>query len=88
MHQQGKETSTNPIASIFAWSRGLAHRGKLDSNQKLVDFSKSLEEVCITTVEKGSMTRDLATLISPINKYLTTNQFLEEINGTLKKVFN
>ena len=88
MHQQGKETSTNPIASIFAWSRGLAHRGKLDSNQKLIDFSKSLEEVCIATVEKGSMTKDLAILISPTNKYLTTNQFLEEINGTLKKVLN
>jgi len=88
MHQQGKETSTNPIASIFAWSRGLAHRGKLDSNQKLIDFSKSLEEICIATVEKGSMTKDLAILISPTNKYLTTNQFLEEINGTLKKVFS
>ena len=88
MHQQGKETSTNPIASIFAWSRGLAHRGKLDSNQKLIDFSKSLEKVCIATVEKGSMTKDLAILISPTNKYLTTNQFLEEINGTLKKAFN
>jgi len=88
MHQQGKETSTNPIASIFAWSRGLAHRGKLDSNQKLIDFSKSLEKICIATVEKGSMTKDLAILISPTNKYLTTNQFLEEINGTLKKAFN
>ena len=88
MHQQGKETSTNPIASIFAWSRGLAHRGKLDSNQKLIDFSKSLEKVCIATVEKGSMTKDLAILISPTNKYLTTNQFLEEINDTLKKAFS
>jgi len=88
MHQQGKETSTNPIASIFAWSRGLAHRGKLDSNQKLIDFSKSLEKVCIATVEKGSMTKDLAILISPTNKYLTTNQFLEEISGMLKKAFN
>jgi len=88
MHQQGKETSTNPIASIFAWSRGLAHRGKLDSNQKLIDFSKCLEKVCIATVEKGSMTKDLAILINPTNKYLTTNQFLEEINGTLKKAFN
>jgi len=88
MHQQGEETSTNPIASIFAWSRGLAHRGKLDSNQKLIDFSKSLEKVCIATVEKGSMTKDLAILISPTNKYLTTNQFLEVINGTLKKAFS
>ena len=78
MHQQGKETSTNPIASIFAWSRGLTHRGKLDSNQKLIDFSKSLEKVCIETVESGSMTKDLAILIGSTNKYLTTNQFLEE----------
>ena len=88
MHQQGKETSTNPIASIFAWSRGLAHRGKLDSNQKLVDFSNTLEKVCVTTVENGLMTKDLAILISPTNNYLTTNQFLEEINVTLNKVLN
>jgi isocitrate dehydrogenase len=88
MHQQGKETSTNPIASIFAWSRGLAHRGKLDSNQKLVDFSNTLEKVCVTTVENGLMTKDLAILISPTNNYLTTNQFLEEINVTLNKALN
>ena len=88
IHQQGKETSTNPIASIFAWSRGLAHRGKLDSNQKLVDFSNTLEKVCISNVEKGLMTKDLAKLISPTNKYLTTNQFLEAINATLNKVLN
>lgn len=88
MHQQGKETSTNPIASIFAWSRGLAHRGKLDSNQKLVDFSNTLEKVCVTTVENGSMTKDLAILISPSSNYLTTNQFLEEINVALNKALN
>ena len=88
MHQQGKETSTNPIASIFAWSRGLAHRGKLDSNQKLVDFSNTLEKVCVTTVENGSMTKDLAILISSTNNYLTTNQFLEVINVTLNKALN
>jgi len=88
MHQQGKETSTNPIASIFAWSRGLAHRGKLDSNQKLINFSHTLEKACIATVEKGLMTKDLAVLTNPINKYLTTNQFLEEINGTLSKELN
>ena len=88
MHQQGKETSTNPIASIFAWSRGLEHRGKLDSNQKLVDFSNTLEKVCVTTVENGLMTKDLAILISPANNYLKTNQFLEEINITLNKALN
>ena len=85
MHQQGKETSTNPIASIFAWTRGLAHRGKLDNNDELIKFSKSLEEVCINTVESGSMTKDLAILIDKSTKYLTTNQFLEAIDSNLKK---
>ena len=85
MHQQGKETSTNPIASIFAWTRGLAHRGKLDNNDELIKFSKSLEEVCINTVESGSMTKDLAILIDKSAKYLTTNQFLEAIDSNLKK---
>ena len=65
MHQQGKETSTNPIASIFAWTRGLAHRGKLDGNEELINFSKTLEKVCIDCVENGSMTKDLAILIGP-----------------------
>ena len=88
MHQQGKETSTNPIASIFAWTRGLAHRGKLDSNEQLIKFSKNVEEVCIQTVESGSMTKDLSILIDKSNKYLTTNQFLEEIDGNLKKKLN
>ncbi len=88
MHQQGKETSTNPIASIFAWTRGLAHRGKLDNNDELIKFSKSLEEVCINTVESGSMTKDLAILIDKSAKYLTTNQFLEAIDSNLKKKLN
>ena len=88
MHQQGKETSTNPIASIFAWTRGLAHRGKLDNNNELIKFSKSLEEVCINTVESGSMTKDLAILIDKSAKYLTTNQFLEVIDSNLKKKLN
>ena len=88
MHQQGKETSTNPIASIFAWSRGLAHRGKLDSNQKLIDFSNTLEKVCIETVESGSMTKDLAILIGSSAKYLTTNQFLDTIDKSLKNKLN
>ena len=88
MHQQGKETSTNPIASIFAWTRGLAHRGKLDNNDELIKFSKSLEEVCINTVESGSMTKDLAILVDKSAKYLTTNQFLEAIDNNLKKKLN
>ena len=85
MHQQGKETSTNPIASIFAWTRGLAHRGKLDNNNDLIKFSNTLEKVCIDCVENGKMTKDLAILIGPSSKYLTTNQFLDEIDGNLKK---
>ena len=88
MHQQGKETSTNPIASIFAWTRGLAHRGKLDSNDELIKFSKTLEDVCINCVETGSMTKDLAILIDKNQKYLTTNQFLDSIDGNLKKKLN
>jgi isocitrate dehydrogenase len=88
MHQQGKETSTNPIASIFAWTRGLAHRGKLDGNDELVKFSETLENVCIETVESGSMTKDLAILIDKSAKYLTTNEFLEAINSNLKKKLN
>jgi len=88
MHQQGKETSTNPIASIFAWTRGLAHRGKLDNNNELIEFANTLEKVCIECVESGSMTKDLAILIGPSSKYLTTNQFLDEIDGNLKKKLN
>ena len=88
MHQQGKETSTNPIASIFAWTRGLAHRGKLDGNNELIKFAKTIEEVCIECVESGSMTKDLAILVGPSSKYLTTNQFLDEIDGNLKKKLN
>ena len=88
MHQQGKETSTNPIASIFAWTRGLAHRGKLDNNEELINFANNLEEVCISTVESGNMTKDLAILIGPSNKYLTTNQFLEVIKSSLEKKIN
>ena len=88
MHQQGKETSTNPIASIFAWTRGLAHRGKLDSNDELIKFSKTLEDVCINCVETGSMTKDLAILIDKNQKYLTTNQFLDAIDGNLKNKLN
>jgi len=88
MHQQGKETSTNPIASIFAWTRGLAHRGKLDNNDELIKFAQTIEKVCIECVENGAMTKDLAILIGPSSKYLTTNQFLDEIDGNLKQKLN
>ncbi len=88
MHQQGKETSTNPIASIFAWTRGLAHRGKLDSNNELIKFAQTIEKVCIECVENGAMTKDLAILIGPSSKYLTTNQFLDEIDDNLKAKLN
>ena len=88
MHQQGKETSTNPIASIFAWTRGLAHRGKLDGNDELIKFSQVLEKVCIECVENDSMTKDLAILVGPNSKFLTTNQFLDEIDRNLKKKLN
>jgi isocitrate dehydrogenase len=88
MHQQGKETSTNPIASIFAWTRGLAHRGKLDGNEELINFSHTLENVCIDCVENGSMTKDLAILIGPSSKYLTTSGFLDELDSQLKKKLN
>jgi len=88
MHQQGKETSTNPIASIFAWTRGLAHRGKLDGNNELIKFANTIEQVCIESVENGSMTKDLAILVGPSSKYLTTNQFLDVIDKNLKKKLN
>jgi isocitrate dehydrogenase len=88
-HQQGKATSTNPIASIFAWTRGLAHRGKLDGNDALIHFSKTLEDVCIKTVESGKMTKDLALIIhgKELNEshYLNTQDFLDAIDQNLKK---
>ena len=88
LHQEGKETSTNPIASIFAWARGLYHRAKLDSNEELKKFVKTLEKICIEAVEKGHMTKDLALLVSKKQKFLTTNEFLEVINSDLKKNLN
>jgi len=88
LHQQGKETSTNPIASIFAWARGLYHRAKLDGNEDLKKFIKTLEKVCIKVVENGSMTKDLAVLVGKNQKYLTTNQFLEIIDSNLKRSLN
>ncbi len=89
-HQKGKPTSTNPIASIFAWTRGLAFRGKLDNNQDLIDFANALEAVCIETVEEGKMTKDLAVCIhgnkvSHGDHYLYTEEFLDAIDANLKK---
>jgi len=84
LHQQGKPTSTNPIASIFAWTRGLAHRGKLDGNQELIEFSDTLEDVVIKTVEGGQMTKDLALLVGPDQGFLTTEEFLQAISDNLK----
>ena len=90
-HQKGNETSTNPIASIFAWTRGLGHRGKLDKNQELIDFCKTLEEVCIETIENGKMTKDLALLIHGKNlnrsHYLNTQEFLDNIKDNLELKF-
>jgi isocitrate dehydrogenase len=83
-HQQGKETSTNPIASIFAWTRGLAHRAKLDGNGDLSAFAEALERVCVATVESGKMTKDLAILISKDQPWLTTQAFLDAIEANLR----
>jgi isocitrate dehydrogenase len=84
-HQQGKETSTNPIASIFAWTRGLRYRGTFDNTPDVVRFAENLERVCIDTVEGGEMTRDLAILIRPDHPWLTTNQFLDKLDANLQK---
>jgi isocitrate dehydrogenase len=84
-HQQGKPTSTNPIASIFAWTRGLAHRGKLDGTPAVTHFADTLEKVCIETVEQGKMTKDLAVLIGPTQPHLTTQDFLAAIDENLKR---
>jgi isocitrate dehydrogenase len=84
-HQEGKETSTNPIASIFAWSRGLAQRGRLDGNDALVDFAEKIEKVCVQTVEDGKMTKDLAMLIGKDAPYLNTQDFLDAIDEGLQK---
>jgi isocitrate dehydrogenase len=85
MHQQGKPTSTNPVASIFAWTRGLAHRGKLDGTPEVTGFARALEEVCIETVEAGQMTKDLALLASADAPYLTTQEFLAALDENLRK---
>jgi isocitrate dehydrogenase len=85
MHQQGKPTSTNPIASIFAWTRGLEHRGKVDGTPELVDFAETLERVCVDTVESGRMTKDLALLVGPDQEWLTTEEFLAALDENLQK---
>jgi isocitrate dehydrogenase len=84
-HQKGKETSTNSIASIFAWTRGLAHRAKLDGNAELARFSETLEKVCVDTVEAGHMTKDLALLVGADQKWLSTTGFLDKVDENLKK---
>jgi len=85
LHQQGKETSTNPIASIFAWTRGLKFRGEFDGTPEVTEFGEKLEQVCIEAVEAGKMTKDLAILIGPEQPWMTTNQFLEELDGRLRR---
>ena len=87
-HQAGEETSTNSIASIFAWTRGLAHRAKLDGNEALDGFAATLEKVCVSTVESGHMTKDLALLIGPDQKWLSTTGFLDKVDENLKKALN
>ena len=84
-HQQGKPTSTNPIASIFAWTRGLAHRGELDGTPEVTAFAETLERVCIETVEAGQMTKDLALLVGPGTPFLTTEEFLAALDDNLRK---
>jgi isocitrate dehydrogenase len=83
-HQQGKPTSTNPIASIFAWSRGIAHRGKLDGTPEVTEFARTLERVCVETVEAGQMTKDLALLVGNDTPFLTTQEFLQALDDNLK----
>jgi isocitrate dehydrogenase len=84
MHQQGKATSTNPIASIFAWTGGLKYRGKFDDTPEVTRFAETLERVCVETVESGQMTKDLAILVGPEQAWLTTEQFIEAVVKNLE----
>jgi len=84
-HQKGKETSTNSIASIFAWTRGLTHRAKLDDNPELGEFADTLEKVCVQTVEEGYMTKDLALLVGADQRWLSTTGFLDKVADNLVK---
>jgi isocitrate dehydrogenase len=88
LHQQGRETSTNSAASIFAWTRGLAHRGKLDGNAELIRFAETLETVTVATIESGAMTKDLALLVGPDQPWLSTNGFLDKVEHGLKKAMD
>jgi isocitrate dehydrogenase len=83
-HQRGEKTSTNPIASIFAWTRGISHRGKLDGTPEVTRFGETLEEVCVEAVEAGEMTKDLAILIGPEQPWLTTEDFLAALDRRLE----
>jgi isocitrate dehydrogenase len=83
-HQKGRATSTNSIASIFAWTRGLSHRAKLDDNSELARFAATLEKVCVDTVEAGFMTKDLALLVGPEQKWLSTEGFLDKVAENLQ----
>jgi isocitrate dehydrogenase len=85
LHQQGKETSTNSTASIYAWTRGLAHRAKLDQNDDLARFATTLEKVTVGTIESGSMTKDLAVLVGPDQGWLSTQGFLDKVDANLQK---
>jgi isocitrate dehydrogenase len=84
MHQQGKATSTNPIASIFAWTGGLKFRGRIDQTREVVQFAETLERVCVETVESGKMTKDLAILVGPDQPWMTTEQFFEAVVQNLE----
>ncbi len=85
MHQQGKATSTNPIASIFAWTGGLKFRGRIDETPEVVKFAETLERICVETVESGKMTKDLAILVGPDQPWMTTEQFFEAVVQNLDK---
>ena len=85
MHQKGEQTSTNPIASIFAWTRGLEYRGKFDETPAVVAFAQTLEKVCVDTVEAGDMTKDLALLVGPQQKWLTTTEFMDSLATNLAR---
>jgi isocitrate dehydrogenase len=85
LHHEGKATSTNPIASIFAWTRGLYHRGRFDNTPKVQTFAETLEKICVDTVEAGFMTKDLALLIGPEQSWLTTEEFLDKLDEGLQK---
>jgi len=86
-HQKGKETSTNPIASIYAWTRGLWYRGRFDNTPDVQRFAETLEKVCVDTVESGFMTKDLALLISPDQKWMTTLQFLDKLDDEIDAAY-